>query len=397
MQIADVWLTRLALEALGLVGAVDSFQRSNPQPSYMRRQYSADACLFPHPSSKGHQAAPGQLSQIQETPLSQSEMEHLRYLQAIYGEDLIGMDGEDEVPVEKNVQRSKVPKDVAVLVGLGLSEAAVFKLMGIAGKVGCRLADVVAVAGASIAKARRVYSYVLKLLGAKKDWGALAARSPTATEGGQSGGTATNDKGEGVAVLSAAEAAHLGAEAHALIGDGCLVDKERGVAWTLNGGLLCEKPLRDLRYAGASRDVPASGARSCDWLLVPWRSTSAGRDLYERKASSLVRDVEDGNLTPCSIAEAVEISISMGNEIAVLKQQVGHGLVLVNEDVRMVWRYFMGRLEQAASMPQQTRQGRAFQWAIQMSDEVERKIARDFAAGRATVLAEHEALARAAA
>ena len=399
MQVSDVWMTDKALQALGLDGgAVDNRRGTNPQPQRMRRQSNANAYLFPQSSEKRHQATPGPLNEDQThgVPLSPSEIALLREMQAMYGEGLEGMDQDEDQPMSKPIS-SKVPSDLSLLVNLGLSDGAVFRLMGLATASKCRLEHIVAVAGQSIAKARKAYSYVLKLIRAKKDWKRLWSKLPC-HEGVDPVEKATGQEegfsSEAPELLSAEAAARIAPEAHAMIGDRVAVDQDSGEVWWLREGVIDLAPI----------DIVVLKSGNCnDWgwggiadrakaLFSPWRATQRGMELYERAMRKMIRGLHDGTLTLCSKVEAIEMARARSNEVSGLQQSLAGDKVVMNEKAGWVWRYSLGRLEQARLKPYVSKAGKSFQWAIQMSAEVERKVARDLAAGRAVIVNEVQAL-----
>jgi hypothetical protein len=399
MQVADVWLTPLTLEALGLVGGnkggVDRWGRSNPQPRTERRHRTANACLFPQPSSKGKLAAPGHLKNEDEgtgTPLSPSEVEVLKRLQAEYGEDLSGMEDEGGYQAHSQVS-DRVPKDLQVLLTLGLSEAGIFKLMGMATKAKCRLGDVLAVAGQAISKARKVFCYVRKLLSSKKDWARLAeeARGHKPAEVGRE--AAEEGERAELSTLNPREAADLAPEAHEVLGHGCLVDKEEGRVWKLSDGVIEELPLSivALDLPGLRRNGGHIPERLRFWFSK-WRGDRFSKDRYERMGGSLVRRHRNGELLWCTFDDAVSLGARIEGEVGHMKAVASVGKVVLNAAAGTAWRYQLGRLEQASLKPCMTRTGPVLQWAIQLDEGVEKRVARDLAEGRAVVVMEAEAL-----
>jgi hypothetical protein len=287
----------------------------------------------------------------------------------------------------------RVPKDLQVLLTLGLSEAGIFKLMGMATKAKCRLGDVLAVAGKAISKAKRVFCYVRKLLSSKKDWAQLAegARGHKATQGDR------EDAEEGgrieVSTLSPGDAAELASEAHEVLGDGCLVDKEEGKVWKLSDGVIDELPLSIVAL-----DLPGlrrNGAHIPEQLrfwFSKWRGDRFSKDRYERMGRSLVRRHRDGELLWCTFDDAVSLGARIEGEVGQLKAVTTVGKVVLNAAAGKAWRYQLGRLEQASLKPCMTRTGPVLQWAIQLDEGVEKRVARDLAEGRAVVVMEAEAL-----
>lgn len=397
MQVADVWLTQLTLEALGLVGGkggVDRRGRSSPQPQTERRHRTANACLFPQPSSKGKLATPGPLkTEDQGTPLSPSEVEVLKRLQARYGDDLSGMEDEGGCLAPAPVS-DRVPKDLQVLLNLGLSEAGVFKLMGMATKANCRLGDVLAVAGRAISKAKKVFCYVRKLLSTKKDWAGLAAGAKRPAGPQEVQEAADEGSHTDMSTLSPGDAAELASVAHDVLGDGCLVDKEEGRVWRLSDGVIEELPLSivALDLPGLRRDRAQIPERFKIWFSK-WRGDRIGKDRYERLGGALVRRHRNGELLWCTIDDAVSLGARIEGEVGHMKSVATAGKVVLNVAAGAAWRYRLGRLEQARLRPYMTRTGPVMQWAIQLDEGVEKRVARDLAEGRAVVVMEEEALA----
>jgi hypothetical protein len=387
MQVADIWLSPMALDALGFSAPpVDTSGVSSPQARRMRRQPAADAYLIPQPSSKGHQAAPANLAKehASETPLSESELQHLRRLQSLYGEDLEGMVNEGEGghhPIQRKLE-SRLPPDLSLLSQLGLSDAAVYKLMGIAARQKCRLGTVLAVAGRSIAKAKRVYSYVCKLLDSKKNWAALASQASARTAGGDAAGldderTTCSPSTE---LLSPSEAQELASEAHQALRAGYLVNKEEGMAWRLMEGVIEEFSLSSTSHA--------HGVAALHRPLSSWSATVGGKAAYENLGKRLVRGLSDGSLICCPESDMAALTIAYRGEVARLHADATDGRCVVSVDKTMAWRYEQGRLQQTPVKALSTRNGFLLPWAAQLSKEVERRVARDLAEGRAVVMEE---------
>lgn len=393
MQVADVWLSPLALTALGFSPPpVDIQGASNPQVQRKRRQPDADAYLIPQPSSKGHQASPEIVEKRSSSnrPLSQSELEHLERLQLLYGEDLEGMpeDVADMSALPPKLSRN-VPPDLTLLSRLGLSDAAVYKLMGLASRKQCRLGHVVAVAGKAIQKARKVYSYVAKLLDSKRDWATAAASIRTLPEkcsvGDEVVGEAAYPRAE---VLHADDAKQLAPETHERLAAGLLVDKEKGVAWRLVRGLIEEIPLFTLTLPKeATHLAHPSGLHQ---LVTNWRSTPRSKESYACLGRRLERGVADGRVVWCAEADIRQLAISVRNELDLMKSSIPAGHCVVNTLLGVAWRYVLGRLEQTPLRPYAGRTGHALPWALQLSADVERKVARDYAEGRAVVMTLNE-------
>lgn len=129
MQVADTWLTDMALRVLGLeVLPSKALAFANVAHAY---------CLS---QSLSERPPKGVIEEKQpEQPSSQS-----------------------------------VPEDLHLLQDCGLTVPAIRKLMGMASKMGHRLGSIVQAAGKHILNATRPFCYVRKLILSGKDWGAQA-------------------------------------------------------------------------------------------------------------------------------------------------------------------------------------------------------------------------------
>jgi hypothetical protein len=81
-------------------------------------------------------------------------------------------------PLKNSIDKRKLPDDLAVLLEHGLTYPQVYKLMGVAGKHGKRLSDVVAVCKAQLQKLYRndLFAYLRKLIGVEKDFAYVRER-----------------------------------------------------------------------------------------------------------------------------------------------------------------------------------------------------------------------------
>lgn len=124
MQVADIWLTDMALQLLGLADT-------------QRAPKTVDAYCLSQSLSERQPA--------------------------------------DAVPTKKEQPGSQsVPPDLHLLQDCGLTVPAIRKLMGMASETGHLLGTIVQAAGKHIVKAGKPYCYVRKLILSGKDWGAKA-------------------------------------------------------------------------------------------------------------------------------------------------------------------------------------------------------------------------------
>ena len=81
-------------------------------------------------------------------------------------------------PSKTSIEKRKIPGDLAVLLEQGLTYPQIYKLMGVAGKQGKRLSDVVAVCKAQLQKLFRndLFAYLRKLIGVEKDFAYVRER-----------------------------------------------------------------------------------------------------------------------------------------------------------------------------------------------------------------------------
>lgn len=129
MQVADIWLTDMAQQVLGLITSA---------PKSLACANLADANCLSQSFSKR------------------------RSKEAV----------EKKQPEQPNSQ--SVPEDLHLLQDCGLTVPAIRKLMGLASKAGYLLGTIVQAAGKHILNARKPFCYVLKLIFSDKDWNAQA-------------------------------------------------------------------------------------------------------------------------------------------------------------------------------------------------------------------------------
>ena len=122
MEIADTWLTPMALELLGL---------ARPAPSRAASDNMSGASGLSS-MSEDSQQVPG--------------------------------------PSEPEVRGNPLPEDVQLLEKLGLKRGAIYKLMGEATRAGHRLGNIIKGAAPLIERAKYVFGYMRKLIASDKDW-----------------------------------------------------------------------------------------------------------------------------------------------------------------------------------------------------------------------------------
>jgi len=394
MQVADTWLTGVALAALGLgKGAVDKCAQRYPQARPMRRPPAADASqTLPHSFSKRQSDPSGQgcFDKIEDQktecsseqgsgkPLSAAELDILHELQKEFGEHLDGLDagakdfefGDAAATAVAAPTLKGVPNDLVPLALAGLTLGAIRKLMGLASKVGTRLGDVVAVAGQHILKARRAYSYVLKLLRSGKDWAALAAHNPRESK------LARKDDGDAWR-LTPQEALRIGVSAHALLADSMCALSPCGAVWSIREGVICEAPL--------------SRVERGDWG-TPAAHRGTAED-YERLAQRIVAHHESGELRLMSSSEVVCYAAEEAVLSSRLRAAVVPGLSVVDQRQGLAWRFGLHGLEQAELRVLNSRAGaRYLPWAHQMQPEFELRLAKLWREGQAVVVGESDLL-----
>ena len=191
MQVGDIWLTPWALQELLLVvpGQIDPVNMAIPSEDSIAIRAAVvvqQADFLP----KNDQRCVGQKCP---TPysLSQSLSERQpsgQSLQDVFQEKTSNtpenVASAQELPSEQHQPQQSthdeyqpsvdsndhVPDDLMALRLVGISTAGIRKLMGIATRAGRFLGDIVQVATDNILKAKKPYSYVLKLISSKTDW-----------------------------------------------------------------------------------------------------------------------------------------------------------------------------------------------------------------------------------
>lgn len=385
MQIADVWLTPMALTALGLGGQNPNCGQLKSRPLSKRRQVDADAFWLPQFSSKRHLAAPVGFESKDPPPLSPSELEHLRMLQRAYGEDLALMpDGErggqgyTDPTTDPNPSStaSKVPDDLRLLTEKGLSDAAVFKLMGIATRARCRLGDIVKVTAHAIRNhAKSVFSYVLKLIHSPKDWTRLASALPAEGRQEPTPPPATTSPWGVEIKLTEAKAITLANGLHERVGDRCIIDPDQHVVWSLEEGRLAEAPFAVLWKRSSTTEQDGA-----PWVPTPWDAVASPSetesqtrarlyDRYERLAARLHRALDDGAVKLVSRQEALEFvhdRCTRADRFRTALQE--RGAVGLDRENGVAYQYIAGQLFQASLEPHRTTRRNALEWRLQMGD-----------------------------
>jgi hypothetical protein len=352
-----------------------------PQSSSKRQSSPSGPAAFEKPKDQKRECNTGQGAG---KPLSAAELDILREMQEEFGEDLEGLDAAPADPFEfvdaaatadsSLPALEGVPDDLVPLAVAGLTLGAIRKLMGLASRAGTRLGDVVAVAGRHILKARRAYSYVLKLLRSGKDWAALARNPGEGKLARKEAGTAWR--------LTPQEAIQLGSAAHKLLGDGMCAVSACGAVWSVRDGVICEATLSQVERSNWG--APAAH-----------RGTAEG---YASLARRIVTRYESGELQLMSSADVVCYAAEEAVISARLRASAGPGLAVVDRVQGLAWRYGLQGLEQAELRALTNRKGvRYLPWAQQRQPGFELRLARLWRDGQATVVEESDLLDLAAA
>lgn len=370
MQVADHWLTPLALDALGLGGpAVDNRRGTYPQATPKRRPTASDAFQTlpqspserrPAPTGPGNGEEPEDKESSPEQPaLSEAELEVLRELQAQYGDDLALMDAEEQgglpptIEEQLSPQVAGVPDDLQLLAHAGVTVHGIRKLMGLASRAGVRLADVVAAAGSHIARARKAYCYVLKLLRSGKDWASLA-RAPAPSELAKIG-----EEGTG----SEERARRFSQEVQGWLGsDGWAVSRRTGVVYAVREGQLEESTLSALASPGDGR---------LRWMgALNWPSDGQ----CQVTVRNIRKWLDEGDLEVMPPEAAM--GLARGERVLVEQlQQACAGKVMRGQGA--AWRFKLGQLEQTELRVVTSRRGTvSLPWAAQLARGFDLRLAR---------------------
>lgn len=153
-QVSDIWLTDMAIDALGLA---EPDQTSAGKVG----QEGARSCLQRQPSVASAYVDSLQSSSKRQPAGLSEEPSH-----------------REPAPTSMPEAGSNngIPEDLKLLAHKGVSKPGIWRLMALATKAGTRLGQVVCVARNGIEKARHPYAYVLRLLRLGRDWGELEAR-----------------------------------------------------------------------------------------------------------------------------------------------------------------------------------------------------------------------------